>query len=87
MGGSRDATTNRLSNLLHVCLPCHEWIESNREQARGKGWLVASWNDPADVPVMLQGEPMFLADDGSYRTPELMELIDTMRLAYPGGEW
>lgn len=34
MGGSRDLETNRLSNLLHVCNRCHDWIESNRDAAR-----------------------------------------------------
>ncbi len=79
------------SNGLHVCgsgtTGCHGFIHANPKIAYGKGWMVHSWNTPADVPVMLHDNtPVFLGDDGSYRTPEPGELIDTMRLAYPGGE-
>jgi hypothetical protein len=41
-------------NLLHLCgdgvRGCHGHIEHNRAQAYEKGWLVHSWEDPAEVP-------------------------------------
>jgi 5-methylcytosine-specific restriction protein A len=50
MGGSRDPVTNALPNLMFICGDCHDWIEHNRAQAYKKGWLVHSWEDPAEIP-------------------------------------
>ena len=29
---------------------CHGWIEHHREESYAAGWLVHSWEDPAEVP-------------------------------------
>ncbi len=34
--------TNDLSNLVHLCHRCHEWVHANPEAAREEG-LMASW--------------------------------------------
>lgn len=52
MGGSSDPTTNLPSNLLRLCLPHHEWVESNRAEALRLGLLVHANADPAQVPVL-----------------------------------
>ncbi|WP_369122934.1 HNH endonuclease [Nocardia farcinica] len=66
MGGTRDARINRLSNLVALCRPCHDWVESHRSRSIVEGWLVPRHLDPADVPVSsrIHGR-VLLADDGS----------------------
>lgn len=55
MGGTRWVLANHPVNLLLLCVRCHAWVESNREQALGEGWLLSlSWGsttDPADIPL------------------------------------
>lgn len=45
-------------NGLAVCgsgtLGCHGWIEHNRAAAYIRGWLVHTWDDPEQVPVLLR---------------------------------
>lgn len=47
-------------NYLDLCgsgtTGCHGWIEHNRRVAYERGWLVHTWDDPAEVP--------WLPDDG-----------------------
>lgn len=38
-------------NALHVCSECHAHIHANVAKAQMMGWLIASWADPAEVPV------------------------------------
>lgn len=64
MGGSRLGDTNALQNLVHICAPCHAFIESNREWAYEYGWLVRSHADPAEVPIRIQGSWLRLS--GTY---------------------
>lgn len=53
MGGTKRGV-NSLANLALVCgsgtTGCHGYIESHREEAYERGWLVHSWDDPAEVP-------------------------------------
>jgi hypothetical protein len=41
-------------NLLHLCgsgtTGCHGWIEHNRDEAKLRGWIVPTWEDPELVP-------------------------------------
>jgi hypothetical protein len=69
LGGSRDAATNLASNLLLLCPSSHEYIESNRAEAYGFGWLVRMAQDPAEVPVLVGNgrRLLYLTDDGRYR--------------------
>lgn len=65
MGGTRDRQINAPSNLVVLCRPCHDWIESHRTRALADGWLIPSNGNPAVVPVRsgLHGR-VLLADDG-----------------------
>lgn len=54
------------ANILHVCRGCHDWLEEgkHRAEARGRGLLLRSADDPAKVPVTrLTGVTLFLSDD------------------------
>lgn len=61
-GGTRRLDTNMLQNLVHICAPCHAYIESNREWAYEHGWLVRQWADPAYQPVRIQGSWIRLSE-------------------------
>ncbi|MBF6277000.1 HNH endonuclease [Nocardia nova] len=61
-GGSQRADTNAPQNLIRVCHRCHAEIESQRDWARGLGYLVRQSHDPAEVPIWLRGR-WFLLDD------------------------
>lgn len=42
-----------IQNCLHVCAPCHRWIHDEEpEVARMMGWLLNSWDDPAERPIL-----------------------------------
>lgn len=64
MGGTRRASTNAPSALFHVCLKCHNQIESARRRAIEKGWLVPQHKEPADIPVLYRGQLVRLDDAG-----------------------
>lgn len=53
MGGSRALDVHGPSNLLLLCLGCHEWVERNRAVATAQGLLVAGGGDHAAVPALL----------------------------------
>lgn len=67
MGGSSLSDTNLASNLLTVCTPCHELVESRRAEALERGWLLHAGDVPSQTPVqhMLLGW-VYLGDDGSF---------------------
>lgn len=71
MGGANRADAGRISNVVLLCgtatTPggCHLWVEQNRAQAREDGWLVPSWGDPEQVPVLAKGRWLWLLDNGS----------------------
>ena len=68
--------TNSPSNLVTVLgtgtTGCHERIDSRRDpHDEAKGYTVRSWDDPAQVPVMVfsangSGVTKWLSDDGRY---------------------
>lgn len=42
------------SNLVEICPSCHAWAHANPEEAYATGWMVKSWDEPADVvPLQL----------------------------------
>ena len=51
MGGTNRGNTNAAVNGLACCLACHRRIESDRDWAYGRGFLVRQNVDPATVPV------------------------------------
>lgn len=55
MGGTRDVDTALgLANLITLCRECHDWVHSHPKLAYDDGYLVHSWDDPADVPVKIK---------------------------------
>lgn len=83
MGGTDRPELNLPSNLLSLCgsgtTGCHGYIESNRQEAYEKGWIVLRDHNPADAPVEisfdLPGVPaikkfVYLSDDGWYGIEE-----------------
>lgn len=86
MGGSVQPDTNLPSNLLTVCTPCHELVESRRAEAIERGWLLHAGDVPSQSPVrhMLLGW-VYLTDDGRFELapPPVLrgEVIDL------GGYW
>ncbi|WP_432678037.1 hypothetical protein ACRAJ3_25160 [Rhodococcus pyridinivorans] len=66
MGGSRKQDTNSPANLLHICLPCHNAIESFRSLARAQGFLVSQHcaEPVSHVAVWRRGELVLLTDFG-----------------------
>lgn len=66
-GGSRRPDTNSSANLLLLCPPCHESVESRRAEALECGWLVPQACDPASVAVLiLRDRWRYLTDAGTY---------------------
>jgi hypothetical protein len=64
MGGTKRKDIHQPSSLLGLCAPCHSMIESRREFALDRGWLVRQGHDPAEVPVVWQGRWVQLTDEG-----------------------
>lgn len=69
-GGSSLPWVNRAANGLHVCYPCHQFIEGAREHSEAHGWLVSmnKKRRPDEVPVLLvhDAEAVLLSDDGTF---------------------
>ncbi|OKI47275.1 HNH endonuclease [Micromonospora sp. CB01531] len=66
-GGSKRPDTNLPSNLLLLCPPCHQQIESHRAVAQSMGWLVVQAADPAQTAVLVQRDRWtYLTADGRY---------------------
>lgn len=67
MGGSKDPDTGSAANGLWVHPSCHSKIESNREQAYQKGYLVRQGMDPTSIPVKM-GLHWYMLDHHGTRT-------------------
>lgn len=52
-GGSRDEGTNLAGNLLRLCSPCHDEVESHRGDSLRRGWLVKHGAGPACDPLQV----------------------------------
>jgi 5-methylcytosine-specific restriction protein A len=66
MGGSQLQDTNSPVNLLLLCPPCHETVESERTAAYGGGWLVRQGDDPLLVPALIVAQLTHLTVEGGY---------------------
>jgi 5-methylcytosine-specific restriction enzyme A len=66
MGGTKDPAINLPSNLIALCLRCHDWVERNRRDAFALGLLVGQADDPATIPVQTWRGLLALAEDGTY---------------------
>lgn len=79
MGGTSRPGANTLPNLILLCgsatTPgsCHQACEQRDPDMHGRGYWLWSWEDPAEVPVMLasfhdSGMTVWLTDSGGYST-------------------
>lgn len=67
MGGTDRPDTNLPSNLLLLCPPCHEDVESRRGDALRCGLLLSQACDPAATAVRLAGPRwVYLTASGRY---------------------
>lgn len=67
MGGSTDPMTGHVTNGLLLCPTCHVKIESHRDWALDRGFLVHQGQNPATVPVRLWNSfDVYLLLDGTY---------------------
>lgn len=52
MGGTRNEyITFGVANLVSLCRECHNFIHQHPALAYETGFLVHSWDDPADIPL------------------------------------
>ena len=77
-GGSTAPCINGPANLVHLCRPCHEWVEANFTDAYKAGWKLSLHADPADANrcalVDVDGTHWRLDDHGwKWRRHELGE--------------
>jgi hypothetical protein len=55
---------DQLSDLMHACRPCHDWIGANPGAAEAAGLVLREGDDPATSPVLYRGRRALLGDDG-----------------------
>lgn len=72
-GGSRDPLVHSAANQILVCGSatsaggCHEWMEHNRTEALGNGWLLHDKENPTVKPVLIAQFGLVLLDvDGGF---------------------
>jgi hypothetical protein len=39
------------SNIVLLCITCHDWVERNAVEGRSLGWVLAPSDDPLVVPI------------------------------------
>lgn len=72
-GGRRRAAqerSDRPSNLLHVCGPCHDFVTDHPAQAYELGWSLRERQEPTREPVMYRCELSYLDDAGGIHSYE-----------------
>lgn len=80
MGGTRNPNAHELSRLISVCDDCHLWIESNRSEAEGLGYLVRFGTPPAYAPILWRTRWVHLGSDGAvYAVPTPPEQAKEMK--------
>lgn len=66
-GGRRGAArqvSDQLSNLIHTCRACHEWIHEHPAASREAGWMLPGRDNPALAALLVRGVPSYLDDQG-----------------------
>lgn len=61
--------THDIRNLALLCDfgGCHDTqVHAHPTRAKGEGWIVCSYADPATVPVLMAGEFYWLTAEGGY---------------------
>jgi hypothetical protein len=67
MGGDRRPDTNSPANLLLLCPPHHEEVESRRAESYAVGWLLRLNDRPELVAVLVQRDRwVYLTATGEY---------------------
>ena len=75
MGGTSRLETNLASNGIALCRRCHMYVESERDWARNKGFLISQHVDPEFAPIHWRlAQWCLLKADG---TREILEKEDT----------
>ena len=69
MGGTKDPSVNKPSNLIVLCgtgtTGCHGRVEGGRARAKKEGWLISQWANPVEVPIRYaDGNVYYLTDTG-----------------------
>jgi len=70
MGGTSDPETNYgLANLVSLCRSCHDHVHANPAESAENGFLVKSWENPRDCPLVLADGTLviYLGNDGTVR--------------------
>lgn len=68
MGSGSQEQTHSLVNLLHLCAPCHLWVESRRTYALDLGLLVSQYGIPSTVQLLYrQRRWVLLGEDGTLK--------------------
>ncbi len=62
--GSARQVSDRLSNLVHTCRSCHEWVHGHPAAAGESGWLLGGREVAPLVALLYRGEPAYLDDLG-----------------------
>lgn len=57
--------TDEPVNLLDVTLNLHDWIHRNPAISYARGWLVKSWQDPAEVAVSPHPELQLVREEAA----------------------
>lgn len=66
-GGRKGKPIDDLSNLAHLCRPCHRWAHDYPTAAREMyGLVVLDWENPAEKPMRVRGSWRLLDDVGGY---------------------
>ncbi len=62
--GDAKADHDRLSDVMHACRACHQWIGHHPAAALVMGLVLREGDDPATSPVLYRGRRALLGDDG-----------------------
>lgn len=67
MGGSKNKNLHLPANLITLCGSgvdgCHGWVESNRDEARAKGFLLYRIDNASEIPFIDIDGVAWLIDD------------------------
>jgi len=62
---------DHISNLASLCVFCHAWCHAHVSEAVRAGFIVPSWNDPAERPMHVVGRgSCLLTSDADYAPVE-----------------
>ena len=55
------------SNIVLLCITCHDWAESHADEARPQGWVLGPLDDPTGIPIEHAAlkMPVLFDDDGN----------------------